>query len=100
MTPELGAIRYLGGFRERSWNLFRDCLYDAVPPSGDAGIRFSFDLLAKDAPHDPIPVHWTRGLAAGASLSRLDEIPMKQAYAQFLRRFDRPIEATDRNETP
>ena len=99
LTPELGAGRYLEGFREQAWNLFRDRLYDTVPPPDDAGIRFSFDLLAKDAPHAPIPVHWTRGLAAGAPLDRLEKCPMKRP-TQLLRRFDQLIEATGRREAP
>ena len=93
LTPELDVEKYLQGFREQAWNLFRDRLYDAVPPSDDAGVNFSFDLLAEEAPHDPIAIHWTRGLAAGALLSHLEEIPVKQAYAQFLKRFDRLIES-------
>ena len=77
LTPEIDVRRYLQGFRDQAWDLFRDRLYDSVPLSDDADIRFSFDLLAEDAPHDPIPVHWTRGLAAGASLGRLEELPIK-----------------------
>ena len=33
LTLELGAGRYLEGFREQSWNLFRDRLHDTVPRS-------------------------------------------------------------------
>lgn len=98
LTPEVGFVRYLQGFREQAWNLFRDRLYDDVPPANDAGVRFSFDLLDEDSPHDPIAIHWNRGLAAGASLSNLEEIPVNQAYAQFLKRFDKLIEAADRGE--
>lgn len=93
LTPEIDADRYLQGFREQAWDLFRDRLYDEVPPSGDVGVKFSFDLSAEDAPHDPIAIHWTRGLGAGASLSRLEEFPVKRAYTQFLKRFDKLIES-------
>ncbi len=43
---------------------------------------------AHDAPHDPLPIHWTRGLAAGASLRDPEASTVSQAYAAFLRRFD------------
>ena len=99
LTPELDVERYLQRFREQAWNLFRDRLYDEVPPSGDADIEFSFDLSAEDAPHDPIPIHWTRGLAAGASLINFEETPVKQAYAPFLKRFDRLIGTAESGET-
>ena len=98
LTPELGVEEYLQGFREQAWNLFRDRLYDDVPPSKDVGVNFSFDLLAEDAPHDPIAIHWTRGLAAGASLRNLEKIPVRHAYAQFLKWFDKLIEPSERGE--
>ena len=88
LTPELNTERYLRGFRERSWNLFRERLYDDVLPSGDTGADFSYDLDDEDAPHFPMPVHWTRGLAAGASLRELNGNPVRQAYAPFLDRFN------------
>ena len=95
LTPELGTDSYLEGLRERSWNLFRECLYDDVdgetPAAGDP---FSFALDEEDAPHVPLPIHWTRGLAGGVSLRELDRTPVKQAYAQFLARFDELAAAT------
>ena len=88
LTPELDTERYLQGFRERSWSLFRDGLYSAVEPSGDGGDPDSFDLDEEDAPHDPLPIHWNRGLAAGASLHDLEASTVAQAYGTFLQRFD------------
>lgn len=89
LTPETETERYLGAFTERSWNLFRDELYDhlsgAVDPDSDP---FSFALDEENAPHVPLPIHWTRGLAGGASLRNLDRTQVKQAYTQFLERFD------------
>ena len=93
LTPEIDSERYLQGFREQAWDLFRDRLYDEISPSDDAGDKFSFDLLEESAPYDPFLIHWTRGLAAGASLIHLEETPVKQAYAQFLKRFDTLIQA-------
>ena len=88
LTPELDTERYLQRFREHAWHLFRDGLYDDLSSPGDAGDAFSFDLDDEDAPHAPLPIHWTRGLAAGGSLRNLEESTVRQAYASFLERFD------------
>lgn len=80
LTPEQEAKQYLRGFQERSWSLFRDHLYDEVRPK-HSGDPFSFDLGDNDAPHSPIPIYWTRGLAAGASLRNVG-LPL--AYLDFL----------------
>ena len=88
LTPELDTEGYLQRFRERAWDLFRDHLYDEVATSDDAD-PFSFDLPEEGAPHDPLPIHWTRGLAPGVSLYRLHESTVSQAYAPFLHRVDR-----------
>ena len=70
LTPETDTIPYLKRFQERAWTLFRDYLYDEVR-SDHSRDQFSFDLNDEDAPHNPIPIHWTRGLAAGASLRKV-----------------------------
>ena len=70
-------------------DLFRDRLYDYAAPSAVPGNEFSFALNDEDAPHNPIAIHWTRGLAAGASLRDLERVTVAQAYTQFLNRFDR-----------
>ena len=88
LTPELETERYLQRFREQAWNLFRDGLYGDMEPSGDAGDPYTFDRDEEDAPHVPFPIHWTRGLAAGASLIDLEATAVFQAYRDFLRRFD------------
>ena len=88
LTPELDTERYLQRFREQAWNLFRDGLYGDTEPSGDASDPYTFDRDEEDAPHVPFPIHWTRGLAAGASLVELEVTPVLQAYRDFLRRFD------------
>ena len=65
LTPDTGDVHsYLSGFRERSWTLFRECLYDEV--SDDLSTeQFSFDLNDDDAPHAPLHITWTLGLSAG-----------------------------------
>ena len=90
LTPDLNTERYLLGFRERSWDLFRT-LYDEVVPASDSEESFSFDVQDEDAPHHPIPIYWTRGLAAGASLRDIERTPVSQAYTQFFHRFDNLI---------
>ena len=87
LTPDVDTEPYLQRFRERAWDLFRH-LYDDVAPSESSGDEFSFDLREEDAPHDPIPIHWTRGFSAGSSLYSLERQRVSQAYSQFFRRFD------------
>ena len=90
LTPDLDTENYVQRFREHAWDLFRDHLYDEVRTLDDSD-PFSFDVQDEGAPHDPLVVHWTRGLAAGASLRDLetDVDTVRRAYAPFLGRFDR-----------
>ena len=89
LIPDNGKDAYLTGFRERSWDIFRDNLYDDMEAASTAEEDFSFDLNASGAPHDPMLIHWNRGLAAGASLGSLDAASVRSAYSDFLARFDR-----------
>lgn len=86
LTPVNDQPAYLASFRERSWDLFRDHLYDAVKAEY-GGSEFSFNLDDDDAPHTPLPIYWTLGLASGGSLLNLDETSLGGAYARFLSRF-------------
>ena len=99
LTPELDTEQYLRRFQERAWDLFRDSLYDDVDPLDESGAEFSFALDADPAPHNPLPIHWTRGLASGASLRNLETTTVEQAYAEFLRRFDQLFKVDNRGET-
>ena len=91
LTPEIDAERYLQQFQEQAWDVFREHLYDAVKPSDGLQGDYSFDLHEEGAPHDPIPIHWSAGLAAGASLRDLERqrTTVRQAYVHFLPRFDK-----------
>ena len=80
--------RYLQQFRERAWDLFRDYLYEARGNSSEHDGSYSFDLFEEHAPHDPIPIHWTPGLAGDASLHYPEREIVSQAYSQFFKRFD------------
>ncbi len=95
LTPELGTRRYLERFRERAWSLFHEHLYDSVTPGDESGDEFSFALSDEHAPHYPFVIHWTRGLAGGASLTDFDETTVKEAYTGFLNRFDQLVAADD-----
>ena len=94
LTPELGTDEYLASFAERSWDLFRDHLYDDVAPLS-TGNEFSFALHEPSAPHHPLPIHWNRGLAAGSSLHRIDATPVGLAYSAFLQSFDARVRPTN-----
>ena len=93
MTPEVDTERYLEQFQENAWNLFRDRLYDPLGGTDDPADAVSYDLRSEDAPHNPLVIRWNRGLAAGASLQRLQETVVDPAYSSFLRRFNRLHEA-------
>ena len=91
LTPETDTEPYLRRFQEQAWELFREHLYDDLDPSDGSPEGFSFDLREEGAPHDPIAIHWTRGLAAGVSLRNFERTTVEQAYHQFLPRFDEII---------
>lgn len=60
MVPETGAQEYLASFRQRSYDLFTENLYEAAEPEDmDA---FNFDLHAVDAPHYPLRINWHRAM--------------------------------------
>ena len=100
LTPGRGAEPYLLGFRERSWSLFSDHLYDDVAASGDETAAFSFDLSDQAGPHNPIPITWTLGFAAGASLRDLEDSTVEQAYKRFFDHFEDIMEATVSGTAP
>lgn len=95
LTPVPDKAAYLRRFRARAWDLFQDHLYDAIDADADADIAFSFDLEAEDAPHYPLEIDWTLGLAAGASLYQLRDADVEPAYRSFLERLDRLIAVDD-----
>lgn len=100
LTPPDDEFRYLHDFRERSWELFSDRLYDDTPAPSASKDPFSFDLDDEDAPHHPLPIYWNRGFAAGASLRRLEDAAVIQTYAAFLKRFDRLNAIGNDGDTP
>lgn len=95
LTSELNTDRYLQEFQEHSWHLFVNQLYDDMPVSTESVSAYSFDLLDENAPHYPMAIHWTRGLAAGVSLEELEWTIVGQAYAEFLKKFDQVYGLSD-----
>ena len=91
LTPVPERESYLKRFRSRSWDLFREHLYDELDASAKEGEDFSFDLDEADAPHSPMEIDWDLGFAAGASLRRIDEATVESAYGRFLKPFEERI---------
>ena len=58
LTPELDTERYLQGFRDKAWRLFREHLYDDGTSAADSGEGFSFGLDDEQGSHAPLVVHW------------------------------------------
>ena len=89
LTPELNTREYLRGFREQARELLEEDLQDVDTGATDRGAEIvSSDLSSEGALHDPMVIHWTRGLAAGVSLRTLERTTVANAYDDFLRRFD------------
>ena len=88
LTPEVDTDKYMEGFRERSWDLFREHLYDSLAHNSTSPDSMAYGFEDDNAPHAPFTVNWNRGLAAGSSLRNLEESSVNQAYRQFLERFD------------
>lgn len=86
LTPDIETEDYIKRFRERAWALFQDHLYDSAESAGEPG-GFAFDVLEDQGPHNPMPIYWSRGLAASAPLHHM-EGTLDYAYGCFLERFD------------
>jgi hypothetical protein len=75
LFPESRQADELSAFRERSWDLFRERLYDEVSPEDSSGglDLFSFDESDTDAPHTPLVVRWNPRLVEYDPRVREDE---------------------------
>ncbi len=82
MVPETGRAEYLSAFREASWDLFREHLYDEVVEGALDG--FSYDLMDDAGPHAPLLTYWSRGFASLSNLVSLDPQLVETAYGPFL----------------
>jgi hypothetical protein len=96
MIPETKREEYLKRFREHSWDLFRDYLYDEA--SATAVDAFNFDLNNEDAPHYPLPVFWHRALQEfdpAASSTGIEETIAFESLWMFIFAADRLVMLTD-----
>lgn len=85
MVPETGRDEYLKRFREHSWDLFREHLYDET--GAQTADVFSFDLDSEEAPHYPLPVYWNRALQEFDPLRNaagIDEQITETAMCKFM----------------
>ena len=92
LTPPDRSVRYLEGFRQRSWDLFQH-LYDSQMAS-EQSAPFSFDVHDTVAPHQPMPVYWNQGFEAGTSLRQIGGAAVHLAYTHFLDQFDQIVHET------
>jgi hypothetical protein len=95
MVPETGRLEHLDRFRQNSWDLFREHLYEEVGPGATGA--FTFDLGDEDGPHNPWPIYWHRGLqefAPAAPAGALDETIAREALGSFVDRTERLVKAT------
>ena len=84
MIPETDAAEYFADLREYSADLFREELYDEIPPGNVAGEQWNFDASDEGAPHYPWAVRWHRGFAALRSLhTRLESIDAREVNTVF-----------------
>lgn len=92
MVPETGRDQYLKRFRENSWDLFREHLYDEA--EAQATDVFSFDLDSIEAPHYPLPIFWNRALQEFDPLrddSGIDEQITEAAMGKFMTEAERMV---------
>jgi len=85
MVLETGRDEYLKRFRENSWDLFREYLYDET--GAQTADVFSFDLDSEEAPHYPLPVYWNRALQEFDPLRKsagIDEQITEAAMGKFM----------------
>ncbi len=94
MVPDTGRDAYLEGFKEHSWDVFRDNLYDATGP--DDLDTFSFDLDDESAPHAPVPIFWHRALMEfDPAQGGIDRKTADEALSLFFEQADRLLDTTD-----
>ncbi|MBF0609209.1 MAG: AAA family ATPase [Candidatus Magnetobacterium sp. LHC-1] len=98
MIPETLRAEYLNRFKERSWGLFREHLYDeAEAQTTDV---FSFDVNDEEAPHYPISVYWNRALQEFDPLQEsggVDEQNLETAMGKFMTEAERIVFTGEEN---
>ncbi|HMV67743.1 MAG TPA: hypothetical protein PKA64_12920 [Myxococcota bacterium] len=85
-VPETRRDEYLQGFRDAAYRLMIDTLYDEVGTDAPND-AWSFDLTEDGAPHQPLPIYWSRVFQDFNPIDRPDEVTPAQidaAYGGFL----------------
>lgn len=97
MVPETDRDRYIKSFKESSWELFRENIYDyTLPQELD---NFSFDLDDESAPHWPIPIYWHRALQEfNPGKGGIDAKTASEALGTFFKQADCLLETSGKNE--
>ena len=96
MTPETGREMHLKRFTERSWDLFREHLYDEIGTANPDA--FSFDLDENEAPHYPLLIFWNRALQEFDPLNDafgIDEQIAEAAMGGFMAEAERIVFTTE-----
>lgn len=82
MVPDTYRDDYLQSFKENSWNLFGESLYEEA--EAEDLEAFNFDLDAEFAPHSPIPVFWQRALQQfNPVVGGIDVQTANEVYGKF-----------------
>ncbi|MBF0336644.1 MAG: tyrosine-protein kinase family protein [Nitrospirae bacterium] len=92
MTPETGRAEYINRFIERSWDLFREYIYDKT--EAQTTDTFSFDMDDEEAPHYPLQVNWHRPLQEFDPLQNrevLEEETVQAVMGKFMTEAERIV---------
>lgn len=84
LIPETGRTGYLEQVKQSSYDVFSNAFYEEAGAQDDV---FNFDFDARDAPHDPLKIYWSRVFQDWDPVT--DEVPPEQVhacYADFLER--------------
>lgn len=92
MIPSLEPAKYMEAITEKSWSLFTDQLYDAIPEGVASSDAFNFDCADQNAPHYPLAIRWHQGFAGMVSLHRgldtMDYDMVRAVFGDFLKGLD------------
>lgn len=90
MVPDKQTESYVGGLRQRAWDLFREHLYDEeLDPANTSA--FSFSETDDTGNHFPREIYWNDGLVAFDPLVEFREQWVIAAYQSFLDWFDQVL---------
>jgi MinD-like ATPase involved in chromosome partitioning or flagellar assembly len=96
MVPEVNQASYLERFKESSYKLWSESLYEET----DKGSidNFNFDLNASDAPHYPLRIDWSQRFQEFNPLKQLELLTsahINAVYGDFLKEATRMVTGED-----